>query len=113
LCGECRIKHTKQGCKPHIWLESVDSLAPKKQAPIEGDNQEQLLADILALQQKMGVGGMEIKEVAMTRSAVRAALLRGPHPPLGPTALTAESSAILDDYRSMVSRHTSLQQYQL
>jgi hypothetical protein len=113
LCGECRINHTKRGCKPHIWLESVDSMAPKKQAPREGDTEERLQADIVALQQRMGVGGAMIKEAAMTRPAVRAALMRGAHPPMGPTALEAESSAILDDYHSMIDRYNSVRHYQV
>ena len=81
---------------------------PVPQRPVEtGETESSLYQHIVALQMRYGVTGAIIRESAMTRSAVRAALLRGKNPPQDSRALDIEASAVLDDYQSMLARYNA------
>ena len=82
---------------------------PVSQHPVApGDTETSLHQDIIALQIRYGVNGAMIRESAMTRSAVRASLLRGKNPPQDSRALDIEASAVLDDYQSMLARYNAV-----
>ena len=73
----------------------------------ESDDTEQSLhQNIVTLQIRYGVTGAIIRESAMTRSAIRASLLRGKNPPPNSKALDIEASAVLEDYHSLIARYT-------
>ena len=78
---------------------------PQQCAGESNDTEQSLHQNIVTLQIRYGVTGAIIRESAMTRSAIRASLLRGKNPPPNSKALDIEASAVLDDYHSMIARY--------